>query len=951
MWTIINKFFLSFLGKKIETGHRLDYFTMKMFHGGVYFEPPEEKYVGGSMEVFEGVVAAQMSLNNLFPFCVLLGYEDNVKLYYRIPNQEGEFRLHKIDGEHDVADMAAIGIQNSEVELYLVKDFHIRFLDSKLDRCNVDAAEFSVLKEDGFYVDITLDDCTTFEDTTVPVEVFEEEDACEVDDDAKSESTDAESFNDSDYDFSKDEDKVIFQKSVADTEKEIGQKIGETAANRKTCGSRNDTRKSGPTQTFKQESSKIKDRVGGDFNLYDGDPIPVHEQSVSINTQELNSSCESSDDDSSRKRKPKYVRFRPEIDMVDPKFFVGLLFDDKEIFKRAVDYYGVKWGKVFVWKKNDIGRMRAKCKTLKCGWYVYASKEGDSDAFVIRTMGPPCNCGRTFYHKRANSGFLSRHYMEFLRLNKKVTIAQFMEKVHLELNINITANQASKTFMKAKLLIDGNYKSQYKKLWDYCEELLSCNPGSTVHMDTSIDEDSGKERFQRLYICFEALKKGFKAGCRRVIGVDGCQLRGPHPGVLLTAIGIDANDCIYPIAYAVVEVENKNAWKWFIDFLKHDLTIYDQKSWTFISDRQKGLGSAIQEVIPGVEHRHCVRHLHNNMKKLHPGESIKNRFWACARSCYMRRFENEMEALREYDHNAHKWVIDNTNPSHWSRSHFKETTKCDILLNNLCESFNSVILEAREKPILGMLENIRVYLMERLRTKREWMKKRADNICPKIQIKLEKAKAECAANIARQSDDKRFEVTHIYGETYVVDLDRCSCTCRRWQLTGLPCCHAIACISFTEATPEQYVHKCYSRDAYLAAYEPAIAPISGPNAWKASAKELVLPPKKIRLPGRPKKARRREPDESRKCSDGVTKLSRVGVTSLSCSKCHEKGHTIRKCPLIIPQEQLNAHGSGRGPSLNTNRCSNCQVTGHNRRTCPQVHRREQGGGVGTILPH
>lgn len=33
----------------------------------------------------------------------------------------------------------------------------------------------------------------------------------------------------------------------------------------------------------------------------------------------------------------------------------------------------------------------------------------------------------------------------------------------------------------------------------------------------------------------------------------------------------------------------------------------------------QGLGSAIEEVVPGVEHRHCVRHLHNNMKKLHPG--------------------------------------------------------------------------------------------------------------------------------------------------------------------------------------------------------------------------------------------------------------------------------------------------------------------------------------------
>ena len=68
----------------------------------------------------------------------------------------------------------------------------------------------------------------------------------------------------------------------------------------------------------------------------------------------------------------------------------------------------------------------------------------------------------------------------------------------------------------------------------------------------------------------------------------------------------------------------------------------------------QGLGSAIEEVVPGVEHRHCVRHLHNNMKKLHPGQSIKNRFWACARSSYMRRFESEMEILREYDRNAHR---------------------------------------------------------------------------------------------------------------------------------------------------------------------------------------------------------------------------------------------------------------------------------------------------------
>mgnify|MGYP004716248551 CR=1 FL=1 len=79
----------------METGHRLDYFTLKIFHGGVYFGPPEEKYVSGSMKSFEGVLTNGVSLNSLSALCTLLGYEGNVKLYYRILGRENEFKLCK----------------------------------------------------------------------------------------------------------------------------------------------------------------------------------------------------------------------------------------------------------------------------------------------------------------------------------------------------------------------------------------------------------------------------------------------------------------------------------------------------------------------------------------------------------------------------------------------------------------------------------------------------------------------------------------------------------------------------------------------------------------------------------------------------------------------------------------------------------------------------------------
>ena len=50
----------------------------------------------------------------------------------------------------------------------------------------------------------------------------------------------------------------------------------------------------------------------------------------------------------------------------------------------------------------------------------------------------------------------------------------------------------------------------------------------------------------------------------------------------------------------------------------------------------------------------------------------------------------------------------------------------------ICESFNASILHARNMPILIMLERIRVHLMDRMSTKREWAAKWNDDIGPKI---------------------------------------------------------------------------------------------------------------------------------------------------------------------------------------------------------------------------
>jgi hypothetical protein len=62
----------------------------------------------------------------------------------------------------------------------------------------------------------------------------------------------------------------------------------------------------------------------------------------------------------------------------------------------------------------------------------------------------------------------------------------------------------------------------------------------------------------------EACKRGFLEGCRPIIFIDGCHVKTRYTGQLLCAVGIDPNDCIFPIAIVAVEVEATINWTWFL---------------------------------------------------------------------------------------------------------------------------------------------------------------------------------------------------------------------------------------------------------------------------------------------------------------------------------------------------------------------------------------------------
>ncbi|WOG86678.1 hypothetical protein DCAR_0205895 [Daucus carota subsp. sativus] len=142
-------------------------------------------------------------------------------------------------------------------------------------------------------------------------------------------------------------------------------------------------------------------------------------------------------------------------------------------------------------------------------------------------------------------------------MNPTWLIAAFHKKVVNDWKCDVSGHAIGRARRYALKYIKGDHVAQYSLLWDYMNAVKKSMPDSTVQMELEDAEASvERRRFKRIYICLGPVTKGFRAGCRPLIGLDGCHLKGPYGGQLLSAVVADSNDGMYSIAWAVVEAEN-----------------------------------------------------------------------------------------------------------------------------------------------------------------------------------------------------------------------------------------------------------------------------------------------------------------------------------------------------------------------------------------------------------
>lgn len=185
-----------------------------------------------------------------------------------------------------------------------------------------------------------------------------------------------------------------------------------------------------------------------------------------------------------------------------------------------------------------------------------------------------------------NPNWLSRHFMKDLIRKPNLKVKDMQAIIKHKFHCEVSWSKCYRARCRAMSIIEGKLTDHYARVWDYSHELLRSNPGSTVKVSVTVNPDQ-TTYFHRIYICFKAIKEGWKRGCRRVIGLDGSFLKGQCKGELLTAIGRDANNQVYPIAWAVVDIENKVNWKWFQELLHEDLDLQGGRGFCIISDQHK----------------------------------------------------------------------------------------------------------------------------------------------------------------------------------------------------------------------------------------------------------------------------------------------------------------------------------------------------------------------------
>jgi MULE transposase domain len=278
-------------------------------------------------------------------------------------------------------------------------------------------------------------------------------------------------------------------------------------------------------------------------------------------------------------------------------------------------------------------------------------------------------------YKQASARAIALQIVNKVRQQPKAYSAAGIQKdVQLD-GVLIPYKQAWRAKEVARDMIDGSHDDLYSLLPYYCQQIEATNPNSTA-----IVECYGEiSKFRRLFLCYGASACSV-VHCRPVIGLDGTHLkakyrgilstRSSNQGILLAATAIDAHGALFPVASGVIDAENDENWRWFLEHL-HDVFSHHApnhlevpEKLIFVSDRQKGFIDSVNKFFPSSPHAYCLRHLQDNMHKRFPNNELDKLLWRAARATTVAHYDEAIKQMRTISVACVNWLEKTADKEH-----------------------------------------------------------------------------------------------------------------------------------------------------------------------------------------------------------------------------------------------------------------------------------------------
>ncbi|KAG7359842.1 transposase [Nitzschia inconspicua] len=344
-------------------------------------------------------------------------------------------------------------------------------------------------------------------------------------------------------------------------------------------------------------------------------------------------------------------------------------------------------------------------------------------------------------------------------------------------------------------------QASFGLIMSYLHHFQLRNEDSTVRAESDADQ-----RLRRLGICPGFMKHSLRH-VRPVLSLDGAHLKSQWKGTLYIASVQTACNDIYPVSFAIMkDGEDTEGWKWFLELLVQAVPLLKMQHldnrckfcyFTFISDRQKGLIQALQQVFPDNHHCFCSVHIARNVEK-EVGKQVAKHVYALSATFSKR----ESDELRAKINAISVRLGGRPNPS----------TRFGIVTTNMSESANEMFGEARNGSWLECTNAIVRTMMNRICSFREENYGR-EGFVDKVATILERRWKNCAGFQVREvvKGGSQFDVFRPSRgasqpeSNRLLNVKEQTCECGKLQEHRIPCIDAVAYYRVLEMKTMQYI--------------------------------------------------------------------------------------------------------------------------------------------------